>query len=163
MEFRPATEEDLTEIIRIFLSCWHIAYVDVLTEDVRNAMDEKAARELWEASFSHSDRENFLVRDGGSTVAIFRTGVDPDDAHTWHLFSLYVDPAFAGRGIGGNVLKKFFEDGKEKGKSRFSLWVFASNAPAKGLYMKSGFTPSGRTRIREAWGELEEELVKVGI
>lgn len=163
MEICVATEEDLSEIVRIFLSCWHVAYVDVLTEDVRNAMNEKEARELWEASFSNSDRENFMVKDGDLAVAIFRTGIDPDDADTWHLFSLYVDPAFAGRGIGGKVLKEFFEDGRGKRKTRFSLWVFASNAPAKGLYMKNGFLPSGRTRIREAWGELEEELVKVGI
>lgn len=163
MEFMRATEERLADIIRIFLSCWHVAYVDVLAEEVRNAMDEKAARELWESSFKNSDRDNFLVKDGDSVVAIFRTGIDPDNEDTWHLFSLYVDPAFSGRGIGGTVLKEFFDAGKKRGKSRFSLWVFASNAPAKGLYLKNGFLPSGRTRIREAWSELEEELVKVGI
>ena len=79
MEFIRATEEDLTEIIRIFLSCWHIAYVDVLAEEVRTAMDEKAARALWVTSFENSDRDTFLVKDGNSTVAVFRTGVDPDD------------------------------------------------------------------------------------
>lgn len=163
MEFISATEDNLSEIIRIFLSCWHISYKDVLTEEARNAMDEKAARELWATSFTNSDRNNFLVKDGDTAIAIFRTGIDPEDEDTWHLFSLYVDPAFSGRGVGGTVLKEFFDAGKKRGKSRFSLWVFASNAPAKGLYLKNGFLPSGRTRIREAWGELEEELMKVGI
>jgi ribosomal protein S18 acetylase RimI-like enzyme len=163
MEFIRATEEDLTEIIRIFLSCWHIAYVDVLAEEVRTAMDEKAARALWETSFVNSDRDTFLVKDGSSNVAVFRTGIDPEEENTWHLFSLYVDPICAGRGIGGAVMKEFFEAGKKKDKSRYSLWVFASNAPAKGLYLKNGFRPSGRTRIRDSWGEVEEELVKVDI
>lgn len=163
MEFEPATENDLSEIIRIFLSCWHIAYVDVLTDEVRNAMDENSARELWETSFTNSNRANFLVKDRESTIAIFRIGIDPDNEHTWHLFSLYVDPDFAGRGIGRAILKEFFDAGRQRGLSRFSLWVFASNAPAKGLYVKNGFLPSGRTRIRDAWGELEEELVKVDI
>ena len=95
MEFIRATEEDLTEIIRIFLSCWHIAYEDVLAEEVRTAMDEKTARALWETSFVNSDRDTFLVKDGSSNVAVFRTGIDPEEENTWHLFSLYVDPICA--------------------------------------------------------------------
>lgn len=163
MKFREATENDLPEIVNIFLHCWKMAYVDVLNEEVRNSMDETAARNLWCKSFSQPERKTYLFEEDSHPVAVFRTGPDTDDESKWHLFSLYVDPFFAGRGIGNAALEKLFDEAKLLGKREISLWVFTRNTPAKKLYINKGFLPSGRTRITESWGELEEEFVKVNI
>lgn len=163
MKFRKAKIEDLPIITSIFLSCWKSSYREVLSDAVREKMDTAAATELWSASFKNPDRTTFLVGESEKADAVFRTGIDPENPSRWHLFSLYVDPASAGRGIGSAVMNELIDQAKLEGKSEISLWVFDKNIVAKGLYSKFNFKPSGRTRVTESWGENEVELVRVNI
>lgn len=163
VKIRIASTEDLTRIVDVFLACWKIAYQTVLSEKVREAMDFSAAKELWEKSFVAEGRTNFVIEVDSAIVAVFRTGIDSDNPDKWHLFSLYVHPNNAGQGLGSEILEILIKEARTKHFKAITLWVFEKNIPALNLYKKFGFTPTGRTRIRESWGELEIELIRVDI
>ena len=158
MDFRLASEDDLDAIAEVFLACWKESYSEILAASVRDAMNLEEAKKLWAKSFSDTSLRTFLVCDGDLVAAIFRYGSSKDEAETGHLFSLYVDPDFSGRGIGRAIMEQVISLAKSDLFSKVTLWVFEKNQPARSLYEKFGFTPTGNNRITPAWGEVEIEL-----
>lgn len=53
--------------------------------------------------------------------------------------SVFISPAFRGRGIGERTFSLLEDWGREKGASEASLWVEDSNDRARGFYEKIGF------------------------
>jgi ribosomal protein S18 acetylase RimI-like enzyme len=161
MEFRDAKVDDLEDIASLFHACWHIAYAEILSDEVIAAMTLESAGNLWRPSLvDPKDKETVIGLDAGSLVSVFRVGSDPSDGAIGHLFSLYVDPAAAGKGFGKKSLAEASLRLKNRGFSDMSLWVFADNAVARGLYTSAGFVESGKSRTDERWKLLEIELVK---
>jgi N-acetylmuramic acid 6-phosphate etherase len=100
-------------------------------------------------------------------AGVIRYGRDPDQAETGHVFSLYVDPAAGGRGIGTALIRHAQEWFVENGLSRATLWVFEANARARGFYATQRWRPDGQTRVepefetpevRLSWQAIESEL-----
>jgi len=58
-----------------------------------------------------------------------------------HISDVVVDPAFAGRGIGSQLLQKAEEWARERGDAWISLSVFPQNSRAVSLYERRGFAP----------------------
>ena len=161
MEFRLAELDDLTEIAALFHACWHLSYADLLSEEVRTAMTLESAIELWRPGLTEPlDRQTVVGVAGEKIVSVFRIGADKDLSERGHLFSLYVAPSSAGKGIGMSTLNAAIERLSERGFAAISLWVFARNERAKALYARAGFTESGRTRSDERWRELEIEMLR---
>ena len=95
-----------------------------------------------------------------SVVGVARIGQDIQDPLRGHLFSLYVHPDLAGRGIGKSLLKNAIERLHVKGFSEITLWVFKSNSSALGLYEKEGFAVTGIERIDERWKIPEIQMLQ---
>jgi GNAT superfamily N-acetyltransferase len=72
---------------------------------------------------------------------------------------LYVDPDFAGRGYGKFALTEAMERNRLAGFNLMTLWVFAGNERANSLYLKNGFSATGKSRMTPEWGALEIELI----
>ena len=105
MQIRAATTDDIEPIVRVFLDCWKISYINLLPEEVREAMDFDAALKLWRnATEPHPERATYVIDVNNTIVAVARAGVDPVFNTRGHLFSLYVDPTHAGRGYGRALL-----------------------------------------------------------
>lgn len=161
MEFRTATLRDLEKIAKLFRNCWQISYAELLKEDVRSAMTLESAMELWKPSLINPNgKETVMALEDSKLVAVFRIGPDPIKSERGHLFSLYVDPAVAGKGYGRKSLTEATSRLKARGFSEISLWVFAANKPAGALYESSGFEVTGVTRMDERWQENEVEMLK---
>lgn len=161
MEFRTAQLEDLPAIAELFHACWHRSYAELLSEEVRTAMTLASAADLWRPALVEPlDRETIVGVEADRIVSVFRIGKDKDDSNRGHLFSLYVAPDNAGKGIGTATLTEAVERVSARGFPAISLWVFAANDRAKGLYGRAGFVASGRTRRDDRWRELEIEMVK---
>lgn len=69
----------------------------------------------------------------------------------WHahgrvarLYSLAVDPAARGRGIGARILDACADEARQRGFQEFRLEVAEANEPALALYGKAGFEPFAR-------------------
>ena len=158
---RSAKAEDIDAIVQIFRACWIHSYRDVLSEEVRTAMTEEKAYELWLPSLStHTDRETLLACLADAPVGIARIGTDPDFPSRGHLFSLYVDPESAGKGFGKALLAAALEKLSVRKFNEISLWVFKANPGAIALYKKLGFEPTGRERTDPRWRTLEIELLR---
>ena len=58
-----------------------------------------------------------------------------------HLSDLVVAPAAQGSGVGRALMAQAEQWAREQGHAMLQLYVLPENAPARGLYEASGFTP----------------------
>lgn len=160
MKVRPGKAEDLDAVVRIFRTCWQESYRDLLSEDVRTAMSVEKAEELWRPALtSKSDRETLIACIAENPIGVARIGGDSDFPDRGHLFSLYIEPKYAGKGFGKALLAAALSRLSERGSKEISLWVFKANLGAIGLYRKMGFEPTGRERTDTRWQSLEIEML----
>lgn len=158
---RPGTAEDIAGVVRIFRACWTQSYREVLSEEVRNAMTDEKAYELWLPSIStETDRETLVACMDDSPIGIARIGPDPDFPARGHLFSLYIDPESAGKGFGKALLSAALNKLSVREFKEISLWVFKTNPGAIALYQKLSFVPTGRERTDPRWRTLEIEMLR---
>lgn len=66
--------------------------------------------------------------------------VDPSEVH---LISMWVAPEARGRGIARALVAALAGWALERGAQRILLFVQEANTPARGLYERLGFTPTG--------------------
>jgi ribosomal protein S18 acetylase RimI-like enzyme len=101
-------------------------------------------------------RASFAARLDNHYVGL--VGVLPaDENRTGHLISMWVSPAGRCRGIGGALVRAVLEWAQAEGCERVKLWVTEGNEPAKRLYARNGFVPTGENQaIRPGeWSRLE--------
>ena len=119
---RPATPEDADELAELYLATRRAAEPAMppqvhTADEVRGYHRRVVAEdEVWVASGSDGSMLGYLVLQ-----------------QAW-LHSLYVGPDHQGTGIGSALL----DLAKQRRPEGFSLWVFASNAPARGFYRRHG-------------------------
>jgi GNAT superfamily N-acetyltransferase len=89
-----------------------------------------------------TDRAAFLaeVEHQGVGVAAGITAAQPSDAE---LISMWVAPAWRGRGVGYRLVEAVLGWAAAEGFSGVRLWVAQGNARAERLYARHGFTRTG--------------------
>ena len=168
MSVRAATAEDAPAIARVFEACWRELYPGLVPQPVIERVAGSALA-LWTKLLRPGEVSWSVEVWGrpGEVSGVIRYGRDPDQIGAGHVFSLYVDPAAGGRGIGTALLKQAQEWFVENGLSRATLWVFEANARARGFYATQRWRPDGQTRIepefeapevRLTWQAIESEL-----
>ena len=158
LSIRPGRPADIDAIVRIFRACWQVSYRNLLSEEVRSAMTQERAYELWSPT-TQNDRETLIAEIESDPVGMARIGSDPDFPNRGHLFSLYIHPEDAGKGFGKALLTAALAELKERNFIEISLWVFQENLGARGIYEKMGFVPTGRQRMDIRWQSLEIEML----
>ena len=119
--------------------------------------------QLWtKALGSNPDRQTFLALEKDQLVGFYRIGPENEKSSVGHLFSLYVSPNFGGQGIGSKLLLEALNDLEARGFPEISLWVFADNQAALGLYRKFGFQNTNYSRTSDVWRALEVKMVRSG-
>lgn len=157
---RPASESDLDSLVTIFRACWLTSYKDILPRSVRDEMSVEKAREMWALSLTpHPDRTTFVIELNGTVVGVARVGRDVLNSGRGHLFSLYVHPDNAGRGLGKSLLRQALHSLRDIGYEEITLWVFTNNAPTRNLYSSLGFQETGQERIDDRWKNPEIEML----
>ncbi|GAB3438273.1 GNAT family N-acetyltransferase [Phycicoccus ginsengisoli] len=159
-------------VVRVDGSTWR-NYRDVrlaMLQDAPRAFGttyaEAAARsdEEWRRMVAQS--HTWLALDGDrplGSVARFRLPDQPGDECV--LVGMWVDPAARGRGVGERLVRTVLDSAVAEGLSRVLLEVAHENAPARALYQRIGFVPTGRTSVMPhdpTITELEMELVLGG-
>ena len=157
---RKATTSDLDSLVEIFRACWLTSYKEILPESVRDEMSIEKAREMWALSvIPHPERTTFVIETDRKVVGVTRVGTDVTNSARGHLFSLYVHPDNAGRGLGKILLRHALASLREIGFEEITLWVFKNNAPTRNLYSSLGFQETGQERIDERWKNPEIEML----
>jgi ribosomal protein S18 acetylase RimI-like enzyme len=151
-----ARAADAPALAEIFLRCWRTSYRGVVADDIVDALEPESLRHWWAALIGGGDV--VVARVEGAAVGMIRFGADPDDPSRGHVFSLYVDPAAAGGGVGRTLLEEAVRELAARGFRSATLWVFAANERALRFYRAAGWEPTGGTRVEPEWRAPELQL-----
>jgi GNAT superfamily N-acetyltransferase len=64
--------------------------------------------------------------------------------HRRDLISMWVHPAYRGRGVAGRLVRAVLDWAAADGACEVGLWVADGNAAAASVYRRAGFVPTGR-------------------
>ena len=159
---RTARPEDAASLARIYIESWQDTYAGVISHALLGAMSLKAHTARWQATIKSMDRHGGAVlvaeEQGFGTVGLCSLGRARDRALGFEgeVYTLYVDPAFLGRGAGRALLCGAFEALKVRQLRSCLIWAHARNN-ACFFYEAMG----GRriaTRTTRLMGELTPEI-----
>jgi GNAT superfamily N-acetyltransferase len=155
---RTATEDDLDEIVGLFLQCWSTAYTGLLPDPTVAAVDHEWASGRWRELLTRGPGCMVTVATVASDgiVGVVRWSRDADEPG--RVDSLYVRPTAQGNGVGRQLLAAATEQLARDGATRAVLWVFEGNAPARLFYAREGWRPTGVRRVEPRFGVPELEL-----
>jgi ribosomal protein S18 acetylase RimI-like enzyme len=163
MLIRPVESNDLGSLVTVFRACWNISYRDLISAEVREAMDIATTTNLLSASANPKPGRFTLVAIEDETLGFASFGNDAEDESRGHLFSLYVSPENAGKGVGSKLLTEVIAKLEQLDKPEITLWVFKENPTAIGLYRKFGFSETGREKTDERWQIPQIEMLRKAI
>jgi ribosomal protein S18 acetylase RimI-like enzyme len=173
----PAEHSDAEALAGIFIRCWRDAYRGVVADEIVDGLEHGTVRQWWRELLASPRSRTVVARVREAPVGMIRFGTDEEDPARGHVFSLYVDPAAAGAGVGRALLEHALAELAGDGRYRTAtLWVFAGNDRALRFYRAAGWVATGRTRVEPAWqaeelqlavdlaerGQAQEELARGG-
>ena len=130
-QIRLARQDDAAEVARVYIESWHDTYPGVLPTSLLRAMTTKGQTARWQASIRAQGREAVLVAESNlhGIVGMASMGPVRDDGLGFNgeIYTLYVDPAFYGRGVGRALLKGAFSVLSKNGMSSCVIWAHARN------------------------------------
>jgi GNAT superfamily N-acetyltransferase len=134
-----ARAEDADNIARVYIASWHDAYAGTVPTSLLMAMTQAGQAARWRSAIAA--RESVFVarheRHGIVGMTSFGRSRDPDLGPDGEVYTLYVDPAFYGEGVGRALLAGAFADLKRRGYSSCIVWAHAKN-PARFFYERLG-------------------------
>jgi ribosomal protein S18 acetylase RimI-like enzyme len=136
---RPWRMEDLPAVRRILWESWMAAYSAFIPEEDLRSYHEATYRidslaNLYKSTFVHG----FIGVADGAAAGFARTQFHLNE-NRLYLASLYLLPAFQGRGIGGGLLLAAEERARDYGLEELWVGVMVQNEAARRWYEKRGF------------------------
>jgi ribosomal protein S18 acetylase RimI-like enzyme len=153
---RPAIADDVTELARIQLDTWRLAYQTVLPAQILQALTTEEIAASWHAAVSAppSPNHNVLV----ATEGEFRVGFaaygpdadrqpsDPDPERTAAISMLLVEPRWGRRGHGSRLLAAVADLTRPAGVDRLVAWVPVADTASLQFYRSAGWDADGYRR-----------------
>lgn len=143
---RPGLPTDLNRIVALHVSVWRETYGALAPVEAVQALDEAARRPRWIAALQ--DGSTLAAVIGEELVGFAQVGPPSHPAlgARGEVKHLYVDAAFARRGIGARLLLAARRLLGERGYSAAALGVVVGNDPALRFYEAQGGRVVGRYR-----------------
>ena len=101
----------------------------------------------------------FLAFLDGDAVGI--AGVFDEGDGSAEIVSVWVRPEHRARGVATDLTMAAIDFAIAAGIARITLWVTGGNAPARGLYQRLGFTPTGRRQPLPSDPSLDEHEMEI--
>jgi len=148
---RQARADDAGHVARVYIESWQDTYPSVLPQQMLAAMPPRGQTARWRAAILAKGRENVLVAEipkrgiagpnikgpniigpniiGPNIIGMtsFGPSRDGDLGFDGEGYTLYVDPAFYGRGAGRALLRTAFATLGHKGFGSCVIWAHAKN------------------------------------
>ncbi|HSZ73548.1 MAG TPA: GNAT family N-acetyltransferase [Rhizomicrobium sp.] len=138
---RPARTEDAAQIARVYIESWHDTYPGVVPSALLCAMTPKGQEARWQAAIRARGREAVFVAEDQLHGVIGMTSFGPSRdgglGFDGEIYTLYVDPAFFGHGVGRALIAGAFKELRRRGFSSCLIWAHAKN-PARFFYERMG-------------------------
>jgi putative hydrolases of HD superfamily len=97
--------------------------------------------DVWTSRLTNDQSGNLLAVVDGTPLGM-ATGLLEDPA-TVHVLGMWVAPEGRGRGVGRRLIETIADWAREHQARHIVLWVTETNEPARALYAKTGFVPTG--------------------
>jgi L-amino acid N-acyltransferase YncA len=168
---RPATPEDVPEIVRIQADTWTTAYAGFVPTAALEGLRSPAARAAWTAAVEAGEGHHVLVATEGTWTVGFcaaAPAVTPDGAvapsaptlgpEAWaEITVLLVEPRWPQRGHGGRLLAAAAAHLRGNGARYGLAWIPEADTASRSFYKAAGWTPDGTVRVLDTGeGELRE-------
>jgi ribosomal protein S18 acetylase RimI-like enzyme len=131
LQIRHARPEDAADVAQVYIDSWHDTYPGVLPSALLRAMTPRGQTARWLAAIRAQGREKVLVSDSRQYGIVGMASLGParDDelGFDGEIYTLYVDPAFFGMGVGRALLKGAFASLRSDGMSSCVIWAHARN------------------------------------
>ena len=146
---RHARRSDLSDIARIHIDMWRVAYAGLLAPEFLRELSYTRSRLQWEAMLERHSGVLLVAESNEHGVVGFAAGgaerlrafeVDGE------LMALYVLASHHRTGIGRALLKRMAIELKESGRNGMVVWVLADN-PARGFYERLGGEAAGEQMV----------------
>jgi L-amino acid N-acyltransferase YncA len=153
---RPATAEDVDEIVRIQSSTWRTAYAEFVPEEALQRLSAPAAHEAWAAAVTAGSGHHVLVASEGEWTVGFCAAAparvdDPEaPARRGQIVTLLVEPRWGRRGHGRRLLSAAFEALVSDGATEGVAWVPEPDVASRACYDRIGWDPDGLVRTLDA-------------
>lgn len=109
------------------------------------AREAAFTEEQWRGRISERSVTYFAYDETDDATPAGLAGVHVEDG-TAEVVSMWVRPAFRGRGVGETLVEAAASWAKSRSFATLFLWVTKSNVPAGRLYARCGFTPTGESQ-----------------
>jgi GNAT superfamily N-acetyltransferase len=138
---------------------------DIRLEALRNAPEAFGSTYEREAAFAEADWQRRISRGGNflgylpeasASSPAGLIGGYQEDPDTVELVSMYVRPPARGRGVGEALIAAVIDWAAARNASSVHLWVTETNKPARLLYERCGFTPTGERQPLPSDPSLDE-------
>jgi len=158
LSVRSARPEDAADLARIYIESWQDTYAGILPHALLAAMSRKGHAARWQTAIKGGGAVLLAEDARAGVIGLCSLGAARDKALglEGEVYTLYVDPAFLGRGVGRALLARAFAVFKERGLRSCVIWAHARNN-ACFFYEAMG----GRriaTRTTRLMGELTPEI-----
>jgi len=154
IQIRLVGRHEQAELRRVRLSA--LAYSSHLADHLANKAAAPPAfwRERAARASSAKTMATFVAVEETGFVGIV-DGFLAEDGRTVEIGGMWVQTERRRTGIGGELLSVILGWARERGATRATLWVRASNTPARLLYERHGFEPA---KTSDAGLRLEKSL-----
>ena len=131
LNVRVAQPADAAEVARVYIESWHDTYPAILSSALLCSMTPKGQTARWLAAIRNQRRESVLVAENAQVGIVGMASVGPSRdrvlAYDGEVYTLYVDPAYYGRGAGRALLKAAFALLRQRGRTSCVIWAHAGN------------------------------------
>ena len=138
--------EDATEIARIQVQTWRVAYAGIAPADYLAGLSEEKRTLSWRQQLADG-KTLILVFFENNEMAGWISGGrcrDADVTDESEVYAIYVSPRYWGRRIGRQLMARFEE--QLPATPRIYLWVLGANRRALMFYNKMGYAPDGTAK-----------------
>jgi GNAT superfamily N-acetyltransferase len=109
------------------------------------AREAPFTREQWLGRLERPDAVTFFARLADLAEPAGLAGALEEDGVV-EVVSMWVRPSARGHGVGAALVGAAADWAKARDRDTLHLWVTETNAPARLLYERCGFTPTGETQ-----------------
>lgn len=151
-DIRIASERDAAGIAGVHVGSWLATYSGYATTRRATEVGLAGRVALWTRRLRSPEPGSFtlVATDGGRVRGFAHVGPTPDPDHdrnvTGHVFSIHVEPAFTGRGLGRRLLSRAVGSLRTNGYTAATLWVVAENRRTRRFYERLGWHVDGARR-----------------
>jgi ribosomal protein S18 acetylase RimI-like enzyme len=133
LRVRTARPEDAADLARIYIDSWQDTYAGMISHTLLGAMSLRTHTTRWQATIKAMEKHSGTVlvaeaaRFGAIGLCSLGKARDSGCGYDGEVYTLYVDPAFLGRGAGRALLTGAFEALKERKMRSCLIWAHADN------------------------------------